>query len=89
MNPLVGLLLIVLAAIAIIALFFGLERWLRQPGLAFLLTAITFVIVAGVGISDGKRLLPVLFLLQVPGFVYFAHLRRTVARTGSAGAPEA
>jgi hypothetical protein len=89
MTPLVGLLVIVLAAAAIIGLFAGLERWLRRPGLAFILTAISGVIIAGVGIADGKRLIPVLFLVQVPGFVYFAHLRRTEARTESAATPEA
>jgi len=88
-TPLIGLLIIVVAAVAIIGLFVGLERWLRQPGLAFLLAAVAMVLGASLGLSDGKRLLPVLFLLQVPGFVYFAHLRRTAARTGSSGAGEA
>jgi hypothetical protein len=89
MNALVGLLMVVLAGIAMFALFFGLERWLRQPGLGSLLTAVSLVIVAGVGLSHGRRLLPSVFLLSVPMFVYFAHWRRTEARTKSAGAPEA
>jgi len=89
MTPLVGLLVIVLAAAAIIGLFAGLERWLRRPGLTFILAAISLLVVAGVLIADGKRLLPILFVLQVPGFLYTAHLRRTEARTGSAATPEA
>ena len=43
-TPLIGLLIIVVAAVAIIGLFVGLERWLRQPGLAFLLAAVAMVI---------------------------------------------
>ncbi len=89
MTPLVGLLLIALGAAALIGAFVGLERWLRRPGLTFLLVAVSLIVVAGAGLLDGKRLLPMLFLLQVPGFLYFANLRRTAARAGSAGASEA
>ncbi len=91
MSPLVGLLVVVIGALAAIGLFFALERWLRRPGLAFLLIGCSTVLAAGLGIADGKRLLPVLFLLQTAGFFFMAHWRWTAARSDSAGAgaPEA
>lgn len=85
MTPGLGLLLIVVGAVAGLLLVFGLERWLRQPGLANLFVAVGLVVAAGLGLNDGQRLLPILFLLQAPGFLYFAWLRRTRA-TGAAAA---
>ena len=86
MNPLLGILLICAAAGTFVALVFWLERALRQPGLGFLLTAAVMAIGAALGFANGQKLLPILFLLQVPGFGYSAHLRRTKARTESKAA---
>jgi hypothetical protein len=83
-TPGLGLLLIMLGALAGLLFVFGLERWLRQPGLANLLVAVGLVGAAVLGLSDGRRLLPILFLLQAPGFLYFAWLRRTRATGASA-----
>lgn len=69
MTPGLGLLLIMLGALAGIFFVFALERWLRQPGLANLLVAVGLVVAAVLGLSDGRRLVPSLFLLQAPGFL--------------------
>lgn len=86
MSPLVGLLVIVLSAFAVVGLCFWLERRLRLPGLAFLLAAVSCAIGGVLGLMNGQRLLPILFLLQIPGFLYSAHARRTAARAGQADA---
>ncbi len=88
MNPSVALLFIVLGALATLGLFFGLERWARKPGLAFLFVGCTTVLAAGLGIATEKRLLPILFLLQAVGFFYLARWRWTGRRSASQGAPE-
>lgn len=44
-----GLLLSMLGALAGILFVFGLERWLRQPGLANLLVAVGLVVAAVLG----------------------------------------
>lgn len=85
MSPLVGLLVIMLSAFAAVGLVFWLERRLRQPGLAFLLVALGTTIGGVLGLVNGQRLVPILLLLQAPGFLYSAHARRTAAR--AAGAP--
>lgn len=85
MSPLVGLLVILLSAVAAVGLFFWLERRLRLPGLAFLAAALSCIIGGVLGLMNGQRLLPILFLLQVPGFLYSAHARRTAARATQAG----
>jgi O-antigen ligase len=80
MHPLIGLLIIVLAACASFGAFVALERRPRRPGLTLMLTAVSIALAAGVGFWDGKRLIPALLLLQAPGFAYFANLRRRQAR---------
>jgi hypothetical protein len=85
-TPGLGLLLIVLGAAASILLLYAVERWLRQPGLANLVVAIGLVAAAALGLSDGRRLVPILFLLQAPGFLYFAWFRRTRRGATDAGA---
>lgn len=80
MNPLVLLLGICLAAAAMFALFVAVERWLRRPGLAFLLAAVSGVVVAAFSFADGKRLVPTLLILQAIGFFVHARWLRSVAR---------
>lgn len=88
-TPGLGLLLIVLGATAGILVLYGLERRLRQPGLANLVVAVGLVASAVLGLNDGRRLLPILFLLQAPGFLYFAWFRRSRARAIDAGTADA
>ena len=89
MNPLLGILLILLAAGAFVALAFWLERKLRQPGLGFLLGAVALLGGSVLGFVNGQRLLPSLFVLQAIGFLYSARWRRSEARTTRVGAVEA
>jgi hypothetical protein len=85
-TPGLGLLRIVLGAAAGMLALYGLERWLRLPGLANLAVAVGLMVAAVLGLSDGRRLVPILFLLQAPGFLYFAWFRRSRARAIDAGA---
>jgi CHASE2 domain-containing sensor protein len=89
MNPLLGLLLIFLAAGAFVAFAIWLERRLRQAGLASLLGAVAMLAGSALGFVSGQRLLPSLFVLQAIGFLFSAHWRRSEARTTRTGAAEA
>lgn len=86
MSPLLGLLFILVAATASVALLFWLERKLRQPGLAFLLFAIALLAASAFGFRAGQRLIPALFCFQAVGFVFSARWRRHQARAASLGA---
>ena len=89
MNPLLSLLLILLAAGAFVALAYWLERRLRRPGLGSLLGAVALLVGSALGFVAGQRLLPSLFVLQAIGFLYSARWRRAEARTARTGAVEA
>jgi CHASE2 domain-containing sensor protein len=89
MHPLLGLLLILLAAGAFVAFAYWLERRLRQPGLGVLLGAAAMLAGSALGFVAGQRLLPSLFILQALGFLYSARWRRSEARKASTGAAEA
>ena len=89
MDPLLGLLLILVAAGGFVALSFLLERRLSLPGLGFVLCAALLFAGSALGFFAGNRLVPTLFAIQAIGLLFSARLRRRLARTSSIRAIEA
>lgn len=88
MTPLMGLLVIVIAGLAIFALALWVERATQIAGLAFIFTAVGLLGAAALGAANGRRLLPIVFVLQAIGFLVQARWRRTKARAERAAATE-
>ncbi len=89
MSPLLGLLVIVVSALAAVVLIVWLERTTGVVGLANVVTAVAMLGAAGYGFATGTRLLPTVFVIQAILFLANARSRRTSARSPGVGAAEA